>query len=168
MSRKSTLQFAQETLAAPLGFRLSSWPRDPQGIYSGGNEMLLTPKQMAAIGELYLIEDSSRAARSFRRPGSIPPVCRGRRQSGMVTGNMAMAGGSRRSADKSLLRVGIRRPIHLRFPRPQPRRGRDVVDNRQRRAARPSSAVVRFDRAPSARAGVCDHGAGQLKMRPGH
>jgi CubicO group peptidase (beta-lactamase class C family) len=54
VSRKSTLQFAQETLATPLGFRLSSWPRDPQGIYFGGNEMLLTPKQMAAIGELYL------------------------------------------------------------------------------------------------------------------
>ena len=54
VSRKSTLQFAQETLATPLGFRLASWPRDPQGIYFGGNEMLLTPKQMAAIGELYL------------------------------------------------------------------------------------------------------------------
>jgi CubicO group peptidase (beta-lactamase class C family) len=54
VSRKSTLQFAQETLATPLGFRLASWLRDPQGIYFGGNEMLLTPKQMAAIGELYL------------------------------------------------------------------------------------------------------------------
>jgi CubicO group peptidase (beta-lactamase class C family) len=54
VSRKSTLQFAQEALATPLGFQLASWPRDPQGIYFGGNEMLLTPKQMAAIGDLYL------------------------------------------------------------------------------------------------------------------
>jgi len=53
-SGTSTWQFAQESLAAPLGFRLAIWPKDPQGIYFGGNEMLLTPKQMIAIGELYL------------------------------------------------------------------------------------------------------------------
>jgi CubicO group peptidase (beta-lactamase class C family) len=50
----STWQFAQQALAKPLGFTLARWPQDPQGIYFGGNEMLLTPKQMVAIGELYL------------------------------------------------------------------------------------------------------------------
>lgn len=50
----STWQFAQEALAKPLGLSLARWPQDPQGIYFGGNEMLLTPKQMLAIGELYL------------------------------------------------------------------------------------------------------------------
>jgi CubicO group peptidase (beta-lactamase class C family) len=50
----STWQFAQDALAAPIGFRLARWPQDPQGIYFGGNEMLLAPKQMIAIGELYL------------------------------------------------------------------------------------------------------------------
>ncbi|MGE0450457.1 MAG: serine hydrolase domain-containing protein [Vicinamibacterales bacterium] len=50
----STWRFAQEALAAPLGFSLAQWPRDPQGIYFGGNEMLLTPRQMVAVGELYL------------------------------------------------------------------------------------------------------------------
>ena len=50
----STWQFAQDALATPLGFRLARWPQDPQGVYFGGNEMLLTPKQMIAIGELYL------------------------------------------------------------------------------------------------------------------
>jgi CubicO group peptidase (beta-lactamase class C family) len=50
----STWQFAQGALAKPLGFSLARWPQDPQGIYFGGNEMLLTPKQMVAIGELYL------------------------------------------------------------------------------------------------------------------
>jgi CubicO group peptidase (beta-lactamase class C family) len=50
----STHQFANQALAKPLGFSLQRWPRDPQGIYFGGNEMLLTPRQMIAIGELYL------------------------------------------------------------------------------------------------------------------
>ena len=50
----STWQFAQDALAAPIGFRLAKWPQDPQGVYFGGNEMLLAPKQMVAIGELYL------------------------------------------------------------------------------------------------------------------
>ena len=51
---RSTWQFAQQVLARPLGFTLARWPQDPQGIYFGGNEMLLTPKQMLTIGELYL------------------------------------------------------------------------------------------------------------------
>lgn len=51
---RSTWQFAQEALAAPLGFTLAQWPRDPQGVYFGGNEMLMTPRQMIAFGELYL------------------------------------------------------------------------------------------------------------------
>ena len=50
---KSTWQFAQETLARPLGFSLAPWTRDPQGIYFGGNEMVMTPKQMLAVGDLY-------------------------------------------------------------------------------------------------------------------
>jgi CubicO group peptidase (beta-lactamase class C family) len=55
-TRKSTWQFAQETLFAPLGITLARWPRDPQGIFFGGNEMLLTPRQMLAFGELYMNE----------------------------------------------------------------------------------------------------------------
>ena len=50
----STWQFAQDSLAKPLGFTLSRWPQDPQGIYFGGNDMLLTPRQMLSFGELYL------------------------------------------------------------------------------------------------------------------
>jgi CubicO group peptidase (beta-lactamase class C family) len=53
VSGTSTWQFAQESLARPLGFSLSRWPQDPQGIYFGGNDMLLTPRQMLAFGELY-------------------------------------------------------------------------------------------------------------------
>ena len=53
-TRVSTWRFAQDTLAQPLNFSLTQWTRDPQGIYFGGNEMLLTPRQMLAFGELYL------------------------------------------------------------------------------------------------------------------
>jgi CubicO group peptidase (beta-lactamase class C family) len=54
VSRTTTWQFANEALGRPLGFTLARWPRDPQGIYFGGNDMLLTPRQMIAFGELYL------------------------------------------------------------------------------------------------------------------
>lgn len=50
----STWQFARDALTRPLGFTLARWPRGPRGIYFGGNDMLLTPRQMTAIGELYL------------------------------------------------------------------------------------------------------------------
>jgi CubicO group peptidase (beta-lactamase class C family) len=54
VTRMSTWRFAQEALAQPLGFSLPHWPRDPQGIYFGGNEMLMRPRDMIAVGELYL------------------------------------------------------------------------------------------------------------------
>jgi CubicO group peptidase (beta-lactamase class C family) len=53
-TKQSTWQFAQRQLAAPLGFTLARWPQDPQGVFFGGNDMLLTPRQMLAFGELYL------------------------------------------------------------------------------------------------------------------
>jgi len=53
-TKRSTWQFAQEELAKPLGFSLAPWPQDPQGIYFGGNDMLMTSRQMVRFGELYL------------------------------------------------------------------------------------------------------------------
>jgi CubicO group peptidase (beta-lactamase class C family) len=53
-TKMSTWQFAQAELAKPLGFSLAQWPTDPQGIYFGGNDMLMTPRQMVSFGELYL------------------------------------------------------------------------------------------------------------------
>jgi CubicO group peptidase (beta-lactamase class C family) len=52
-SGKNTWRFAQEALGEPLGIALAPWTRDPQGIYFGGNEMLMTPRQMVQFGELY-------------------------------------------------------------------------------------------------------------------
>ncbi len=55
-SGRSTLEFAREQLGGPLGFEIQAWPTDPDGIYFGGNNMELTPRQMLAFGELYLNE----------------------------------------------------------------------------------------------------------------
>ena len=54
VAKTSTRQFAQSALGTPLGIQIARWPQDPQGIYFGGNDMLLTPRQMVAFGELYL------------------------------------------------------------------------------------------------------------------
>lgn len=54
VSGTSTWQFAEKALAKPMGFTLAKWPQDPQGIYFGGNDMLMTPRQMMAFGTLYL------------------------------------------------------------------------------------------------------------------
>ncbi|HEU0014247.1 MAG TPA: serine hydrolase [Longimicrobium sp.] len=51
---RSTWAYANEKLAGPLGFRIRPWQRDPQGIYFGGNDMYLTPRQLLRVGQLYL------------------------------------------------------------------------------------------------------------------
>ena len=47
-------QFAQKYLTRPMGYSMSYWPQDPQGIYFGGNDMEMTPRQMLAFGAMYL------------------------------------------------------------------------------------------------------------------
>ena len=49
----STWAYARRKLGVPLGIDIPAWPRDPQGVYFGGNDMRLTPRAMVAIGELY-------------------------------------------------------------------------------------------------------------------
>lgn len=51
---KSTWAYANEKLAEPMGFRIRPWQRDPQGIFFGGNDMYLTPRQMLRLGQMYL------------------------------------------------------------------------------------------------------------------
>jgi CubicO group peptidase (beta-lactamase class C family) len=50
---QSTFAFARDNLAKPLGIQLRPWPRDPQGIYFGGNQMRLSAHALLRIGELY-------------------------------------------------------------------------------------------------------------------
>lgn len=52
-SGRSTHELAQEWLAEPLGITIPRWQRDPQGVYFGGNNMLMSPRDMARFGELY-------------------------------------------------------------------------------------------------------------------
>lgn len=52
-SGRSTYELAQEWLAEPLDIRIPEWPRDPQGYYFGGNDMLMSPRALARFGELY-------------------------------------------------------------------------------------------------------------------
>jgi CubicO group peptidase (beta-lactamase class C family) len=60
---RSTLQLARDWLG-PAGVEITSWERDPQGIYLGGNQMAMTPRSLLAFGELYrrggLAEDGTR------------------------------------------------------------------------------------------------------------
>jgi CubicO group peptidase (beta-lactamase class C family) len=50
----STLAFARAALGQPLGITFDAWTRDPQGIFLGGNEMPMRPRDMLRVGELYL------------------------------------------------------------------------------------------------------------------
>lgn len=49
----STHALARDWLAEPLGVTLPPWLRDPQGIYFGGNDMMMSPRDLLRFGELY-------------------------------------------------------------------------------------------------------------------
>ena len=49
----STLAYARSRLMEPIGIELAGWTRDPQGIYFGGNELALRPRELLRFGELY-------------------------------------------------------------------------------------------------------------------
>ena len=86
---KSTWEFARDTLAKPLGFQLPRWPRDPQGIYFGGNDMLLTPRQMLAFGEMYLRRGQHNGRQVIPADwvqASLVPRVRSRREAGRYYG----------------------------------------------------------------------------------
>lgn len=50
---RTTLASARDWLGKPLGITIPAWQRDPQGIYLGGNNMLLSPRALRRFGELY-------------------------------------------------------------------------------------------------------------------
>ncbi len=50
---RSTRASAQAWLGEPLGIAIPEWPADPQGVYFGGNDMLMSPRALLAFGELY-------------------------------------------------------------------------------------------------------------------
>jgi len=52
-SGETLLTLARDWLGEPLDIGIQDWMRDPQGIHFGGNEMHLSPRGVARIGELY-------------------------------------------------------------------------------------------------------------------
>ena len=50
----NTSEFAEKHLFTPLGIKDYYWVKDPQGIYWGGTQLYLTPRDMARFGMLYL------------------------------------------------------------------------------------------------------------------
>ncbi len=88
-SGMSTKQFAQENLSSRLGFSMSYWPQDPQGIYFGGNDMEMTPRQMLEFGRLYLnegVKDSQQVISSSWVEASHQPRARSPRGQGRFYG----------------------------------------------------------------------------------
>ncbi|MEX0584633.1 MAG: serine hydrolase, partial [Natronospirillum sp.] len=53
VSGRSTHELAVEWLSLPLNVSIPPWPRDPQGIFFGGNDMVLSPYAMLRFGEAY-------------------------------------------------------------------------------------------------------------------
>lgn len=55
-SGRSTRELARNWLGEPLNITIPEWMTDPQGIHFGGNEMRLSPRALARIGEVYRLE----------------------------------------------------------------------------------------------------------------
>jgi CubicO group peptidase (beta-lactamase class C family) len=53
VSGSNTWELARLWLGEPMGITIPQWMRDPQGVYFGGNEMLLSPRDLLAFGEMY-------------------------------------------------------------------------------------------------------------------
>lgn len=53
---RDLLDLARDWLGRPLGIDIAPWERDPQGRYMGGNQMALTPRGLARVGEMVLNE----------------------------------------------------------------------------------------------------------------
>ena len=50
----TTLEFAQRNLFGPLGITDVTWMADPQGVYTGGDQLFMSPYSIAKLGYLYL------------------------------------------------------------------------------------------------------------------
>jgi CubicO group peptidase (beta-lactamase class C family) len=64
---ETTHALANAWLGQPLNIRIPPWDRDPQGIYLGGNNMLLSPRALARFGEMIRNGGSLDGRESCRR-----------------------------------------------------------------------------------------------------
>ena len=151
-TRSSTWRFANDALGKPLGFALARWPQDPQGVYFGGNDMLMTPRQMLAFGELYLnrgrvggvqIVPESWVEQSFVPRGRSP-----------ISGNEYGYGWWIRDmgGQRAYYAWGFGGQYVFVVPDSRPRRRHDLCVNSGRGSAQPPARRVRSRRAAHRRA----------------
>lgn len=53
-AKTTACEFIHKNLLAPMGVVAEHWGRDPQGYFSGGYNLYLTPRELAKFGMLYL------------------------------------------------------------------------------------------------------------------
>lgn len=53
-SKRDTCSFAEKYLFGPLNITVKHWGKDPQGYYSGGYNLYLTPRDLMKLGMLFL------------------------------------------------------------------------------------------------------------------
>ena len=152
-TKMSTWQFAQTALMRPIGVTLAAWTRDPQGIFMGGNEMLMTPRQMVAFGGLYLNEGRHNGKQIL--PASwVATSCEPRTSSRWDSDRRYGYGWWMRDLGgrQTCFAWGFGGQVHLRVPRSRSGRRGDVIDKRGRRASRLPPQSIRSDRARGDRA----------------
>ena len=54
VAKTTACEFIHKNLLAPMGVVAEHWGRDPQGYFSGGYNLYLTPRELAKFGMLYL------------------------------------------------------------------------------------------------------------------
>jgi CubicO group peptidase (beta-lactamase class C family) len=52
-SGSSLRRYMRDVLLEPMGIPLGEWDRDPQGVYLGGNNMPLRPRDLLKLGQLF-------------------------------------------------------------------------------------------------------------------
>ena len=53
-TKKDTFSFAKDNLFRPLGIENTEWERDPANYYRGGAGLIMRPRDVAKLGQLYL------------------------------------------------------------------------------------------------------------------
>lgn len=56
VSGSTALEYSETYLTKSMGIEIASWTQDPQGYNVGGYDIYMTPRDMAALGYLYLNE----------------------------------------------------------------------------------------------------------------
>ena len=95
---RSTLTLTRDLLGEPLGVEIPEWPADPNGVYFGGNDMLMSPRALVTFGELYR-NDGLHDGRRVLPEGWVETSWRGRGTSAGLAGAAGRGPGPDRGDD---------------------------------------------------------------------